>query len=67
MTKKKKIEIVIDEDGNASIDIIGGVGASCKKDADEWSAIFGGGAKVTKKPEFYRQANKNDVNVQTGG
>lgn len=65
--KHERIKIVIDENGDPSIDILKAVGPSCKKDADEWSKLFGGDAKVTKKPEFYRQAKKTDVNIQTGG
>jgi hypothetical protein len=66
--KQERIKIIIDENGDPSIDILKAVGPSCQKDAEDWAKLAGGGAKVTKKPEFYRQAKKaENTNIQTGG
>lgn len=66
--KKERVKVVINEEGDPSIDIVNAVGPSCQKDAEFWAKISGGGAKVTKKPEFYRQAQKGEnLNTQTTG
>ena len=53
--KKERVRIVIDEEGNPSIDIVNAVGPSCAKDAAEWSALSGGGVQIRKKPEFFQK------------
>ncbi len=64
--KKHRVTIIIDEEGNPSIDIVNAVGAGCAKDADMWAQLSGGGAKVTKKPEFFQKNPKSEQkNVQT--
>jgi hypothetical protein len=66
--RQARIKIIVDEEGNPSIDILKAVGPTCEKEAKEWSDLFGSATKVTKKPEFYRQANKaENLNTQTGG
>lgn len=62
---KERVKIVIDEDGNPSIDILGGVGKSCSKEAKEWADLAGGGAHVTKKPEYFVQKTDKVAQKQT--
>lgn len=57
----KTVNVDIDEEGNVSVDILGGVDSSCKAIADAFKKI----GKVTKdvhKPEFYKQPNQNKLN-----
>ena len=62
---KERVKIVIDEDGNPSIDILNATGSGCAKDAAEWAALSGGGAKVTKKPEFFVKKDSKVTQKQT--
>jgi hypothetical protein len=64
--KQERIKIVVDANGDASVDILKTLGPSCKKEADEWSDLFGKATKVVKKPEFFRQASKEE-NKNTQG
>ncbi len=66
--KKARTRIVIDEEGNASVDILCGEGPSCAKEAAEWSALFGGDVVSTKKPEYFKQTKKSEnLNTQKKG
>lgn len=57
--KRERVKVIIDENGDPSIDILDAVGPSCQKDADEWAALAGGGKLNTmKKPEFFKQSNQ---------
>lgn len=52
--KRKRMEIAIDAtDGNFDLDIIGGQGTSCQKDAEEWINLGGSAKKINKKPEYF--------------
>lgn len=64
MLKKERVKIIIDEEGNPSIDILNATGPSCAKDAAEWAALSGGGANVSKKAEYFK-TEKKPTNVQT--
>jgi len=59
----KTVNVDIDEDGNISVDIIGGLDSSCKAIADAFKKV-GKVTKDVKKPEFYKQPNQN--RIQTG-
>ena len=59
----KTVNVDIDEDGNISVDIIGGVDGSCKAVADAFKKV-GRVVKDVKKPEYYRAPNQNKI--QTG-
>ena len=53
-----EIEVTIDEDGEATIDVTGTVGDECTKYTDSIVKALGG--KVTsdtKKPEYYQGVN----------
>ncbi len=57
--KRERVKIIISEDGDPSIDILDAVGPSCAQEADEWAKLAGGGKlNVNKKPEFFKQATK---------
>jgi len=65
--KKPIQKIVLKADGSVDVDILNGAGSSCAKEMKEWEEAFGGGASVTKKPEFYKQTKKTEnLNTQTG-
>lgn len=56
----KTVNVDIDEDGNMSVDIIGGVDGSCKAVADAFKKL-GKVTKDVKKPEYYKQPNQNVI------
>lgn len=63
--KKERVKIVIDDEGNPSIDILCGSGPSCAKEAAEWAALAGGDVIVTKKAEYYKTEKKpENLNIQ---
>lgn len=63
---KQKIVIEITEDGDPIVDIVGATGSGCAKDAETWAKLSGGGAKVTRKPEFFQKNPKGEIrNTQT--
>lgn len=56
----KTVNVDIDEEGNLSVDIIGGVDSSCKAIADAFKKV-GKVTKDVKKPEYYKAPNQNTV------
>ena len=58
----KTINVDVDEEGNVSVDIIGGVDSSCHAVANAFKKL-GKVTKDVKKPEFYRQPNQNRINA----
>jgi hypothetical protein len=56
----KTVNVDIDENGDISVDILGGVDNSCKAISDAFKKM-GKVTKDVKKPEFYRQPNQNKV------
>jgi len=56
----KTINVDIDDDGNVSVDILGGIDSSCKGIADAFKKL-GKVTKDVKKPEYYRSPNQNTV------
>lgn len=59
----KTVHVDIDEQGNVSVDIIGGTDSSCH-DVTEAFKKLGKVVKDVKKPEYYRQPNR--TNIQSG-
>jgi hypothetical protein len=56
----KTVNVDIDDDGNMSVDIIGGVDGSCKAIADAFKQM-GRVTKDVKKPEYYKTPNQNKI------
>lgn len=56
----KTVNVDIDEAGNITVDIIGGVDGSCKAVADAFKKV-GRVTKDIRKPEYYRKPNQNTV------
>lgn len=56
----KTVNVDIDEKGNISVDIIGGIDGSCKAIADAFKKL-GKVTKDVKKPEYYRAPNQNTI------
>jgi hypothetical protein len=56
----KTVNVDIDEDGNLSVDILGGIDGSCKAISDAFKKM-GKVTKDVKKPEFYNKPNQNTV------
>lgn len=57
----KTVNVDIDEAGNVTVDIIGGVDGSCKAVADAFKKL-GRVTKDVKKPEYYKAPNQNKLN-----
>lgn len=65
MSKDKEIEIIIDEDGNMSIEALNYHGKGCAEDVNELMKQIGAkDKKVTKKKEYY-QKEKTKVQNKT--
>ena len=63
--QRERVRIVIDENGDPSIDILDAVGPSCKHDADEWARLAGGGKIASNhKPEYFKQPTKGEQKQQ---
>lgn len=58
----KTVNVDIDENGDVSVDIIGGIDGSCKAVAEAFKKL-GRVTKDVKKPEFYKQPNQNRINT----
>lgn len=56
----KTVNVDITEDGDISVDIIGGVDNSCKAVADAFKKL-GKVTKDVKKIEYYKQPNQNKI------
>jgi hypothetical protein len=56
----KTVNVDIDEQGNISVDIIGGIDGSCKAVAAAFKKL-GKVTKDVKKPEYYNNPNKSTV------
>ena len=56
----KTINVDIDEQGNVTVDILGGIDSSCKGIADGFKKL-GKVTKDVKNPEFYRTPYQNQV------
>ncbi len=58
----KTVNVDITEEGDMTVDIIGGVDSSCKAIADAFKKV-GKVTKDVKKPEYYKQPNQNTVRL----
>jgi hypothetical protein len=56
----KTVNVDVDEDGNISVDIIGGHDNTCKQIVDAFKKL-GKVTKDVKKPEYYKQPNQNTI------
>jgi hypothetical protein len=58
--KKARVQIIINEDGDPNIDILNATGPSCAKEAKDWADLSGGAKSIQRKPEFFKQGNKEE-------
>lgn len=57
MSKQATVEVTIDEEGVATIHVVGGKGPGCKKHVDAFKAM-GKTLEEGKKPEYFEQPAK---------
>jgi len=60
----KSIEVIVSPDGALKIDAVGFKGADCQRATEFLEKVLGQVAKRVKKPEFHRQAQRQQ---QVGG
>lgn len=66
MAKDKEIEIIIDDDGNVSIEALNYHGKGCAEDVAELMKQIGAkDKKVSKKKEYYQKEKSKVQNKRT--
>ena len=57
----KTIEVIVQTDGSLKIDAVGFQGADCEKATRFLEQALGRATGKQKKPEFYRQAQRQQI------
>lgn len=58
----KEITIIIDDEGNSSVDLVGYQGTACEAIQKVFGSV-GKTRKATKKAEFYKRTGNGSVNT----
>lgn len=62
----KEIEIVIDENGEVSLDLMGYKGKGCSADSDAFIKALGKAKNRKQKPEYWKSKPKQQQQIYRG-